>query len=111
LAKEAACEEKLCREENSDRQVGMESAPNYYPHQWRVTKYDPAMRNEHGHFTGDEWIMTQEIGSVVDGKLFTKNEYLEMEDRYVNAAEEFFLASGLETRLQSCSRQTTTQTT
>jgi hypothetical protein len=75
----------------------MKSDSDYYPHQWRITKYDPAKRNEHGHYTGEDWIMAQQIGSVVDGKVFTKEEYLEMEDKYVKAAEEFFLASGLVT--------------
>lgn len=75
----------------------MKTNYGFYTYQWRITKYDPTKRNEHDHYTGDDWIMAQQIGSVVDGKIFTKEEYLKMEDRYVAAAEEFFRESGLET--------------
>jgi hypothetical protein len=83
----------------------MKIDPDSYVYQWRITKYDPAKRNEQGHYTGDDWVMVQQIGSVVNGKTFTKEEYLEVEDRYVAAAEEFFRESGLETLLVSDLRQ------
>lgn len=75
----------------------METESRFYPYQWRITKYDPAKRDERGSYTGEDWTMAQQIGDVFNDKTFTKEEYLGMEDRYVAAAERFFLASGLET--------------
>lgn len=75
----------------------METESRSYPYQWRITKYNPAKRDKNGTYTGEDWTMAQQIGDSINGKTLTKEDYLEMEDRYVAAAERFFLASGLET--------------
>ncbi len=48
---------------------------------WRITKYNPAKRNESGHYTDlDEWTCFSEIG-----KKLTMDEYLDIEKRYIDA--------------------------
>jgi len=65
-------------------------------HQWRVTKYDPALRTSTGLFTGDEWILFSQLGSTIDSELLTPERYLWAEDRYVDAVERFLAASEIE---------------
>ncbi len=61
--------------------------------EWRfravsATKYDPAKRNELGHYTDfEEWISWSDIGLRKDaaGQLLTKAEYLRVEQQYIDA--------------------------
>lgn len=64
-------------------------------YQWRVSKYNPSNRDKAGAFLGDEWVIAQQIGEVFNGKKFTRDDYLDMENRYVSAALEYFKATGL----------------
>lgn len=52
---------------------------------WRITKYDPKKRNLQGWFLEDTWISYGDIGSVYQGKKLTYNEYVHVEDLYINA--------------------------
>jgi len=63
---------------------------------WRVTKYDPNLRDRAGAFRGDEWIMVTEIGQTFGGERLTRELYLAMEDRYVSAALHFLKERGLD---------------
>lgn len=48
---------------------------------WRVTKYDPANRDANGRYLDDEeWTCFSEIGAKLG-----LEEYLEIEDKYLNA--------------------------
>jgi len=48
---------------------------------WRVTKYNPAKRDEKGHYTdSDEWTCFSEVGKKIN-----MDEYLDVEKRYVDA--------------------------
>ncbi|WP_422660952.1 DUF7683 domain-containing protein [Paenibacillus sp. EC2-1] len=58
-------------------------------HQWRITKYNPDFRNEHGHYLLDEWTCPSEIGKIINGDLFTFEKYLYVENAYVEAIIEF----------------------
>jgi hypothetical protein len=64
-------------------------------YQWRITKYDPKLRDENGAYTGDDWIMLQQIGKTFNGKKLAREGYLETENRYVQAALAFLRAAGL----------------
>ena len=66
-------------------------------YQWRITKYDPALRDKNDVFLGDDWIMPQELGKTYKGgKLtLTPQEYLKVEGHYVQAAMAFFKQSGV----------------
>jgi hypothetical protein len=63
-------------------------------HRWRITKYDPRLRNDAGHYLGDDWIGAAQIGGVFSGTLLTEQEYLRVEHLYVTAALRLWAASG-----------------
>jgi len=65
-------------------------------HQWRVTKYDPAMRTSGGHFIGKEWTEFGQLAAAGDEALTKPEQYLQAEDRYVRAVERFLSASGVD---------------
>lgn len=52
---------------------------------YRVTKYNPINRDQNGRYIKDEWISVGEIGRIYDGVVLTNNEYLRVEQLYVNA--------------------------
>lgn len=55
-----------------------------------VTKYDPIFRNENGHYTKNEWIGFFQIGKKFDDGELTFESYKRMEEKYIQAAMEFF---------------------
>ena len=63
--------------------------------EYRVTKYNPAFRDERGAYTGDEWTMFAQIGQTFPGVQLTSAEYERVEDAYVEAALSFLGESGL----------------
>jgi len=60
-------------------------------YQYRVTKYDPAFRNDSGAYTKDDWTMFRDIGSSFCGVTLSKAEYLRVESSYVEAATAFLM--------------------
>lgn len=63
---------------------------------WRITKYNPAFRNENGAYLNDEWISISDVGKIFDGEILTLPEYRKAEDAYVSTALRFFSESGIE---------------
>lgn len=64
--------------------------------QLRVTKFDSAKRNADGTYSDQqEWTCISEIGKDCGGTVLTPHDYLQTENRYVNAVLRFFRASGL----------------
>jgi hypothetical protein len=65
-------------------------------HQWRVTKYNPDNRDEHGHYTlVEDWTSPYEIGKIFDGNELTLDDYLRVETSYLDAAMAFMEESGI----------------
>ncbi|WP_433540936.1 hypothetical protein ACQP10_04390 [Streptosporangium sandarakinum] len=64
-------------------------------YQFRVTKYDPRLRNETGAFTGDDWTSISDIGEVFDGRRLTRERYEQVEAAHVRAVELFAQESGV----------------
>ena len=62
---------------------------------WRVTKYDPQLRDLAGAFRGDTWTSMDDIGQLFGGERLTHELYLAMEDWYIAAALHFLNESGL----------------
>jgi hypothetical protein len=56
---------------------------------WRITKYDPKKRNSQGCFLEDTWISYSDIGSLYHGGRLTYDEYVRVENLYINAIVEF----------------------
>ena len=50
-----------------------------------ITKYNPIYRNEKGHYLKDEWTSISDIGAIYNGTEFTFDEYVKVENLYVNA--------------------------
>jgi hypothetical protein len=63
--------------------------------QWRVTRYDPRLRNRQGQFRHDTWSAASDIGQVFEGRVLTTEDYLTVEDAYVDAVVSFLRESGL----------------
>ena len=63
---------------------------------WRITKYNPAFRNEKGAYLKNEWISISDVGKSFDGKILTLPEYQKAEDAYVATALRIFSESGIE---------------
>ncbi len=64
---------------------------------YRVTKYNPANRNEKGYYLfQNEWICYSQIGKKCDGTLLTIDKYLEIEDKYINSIILFMQCNQIE---------------
>lgn len=50
---------------------------------YRVTKYDPALRDNSGAYTGNDWTMFGQIGETFDEVRLTLPTYLEVEGRHL----------------------------
>ncbi len=62
---------------------------------WRVTKYNPAFRDETDAYQKDEWISFSDIGLSFENKVLTIEHYKKVEDAYVFTALRFLSESGL----------------
>ncbi len=58
-------------------------------HSWRITKYNPAFRDERGAYLKDEWTSVSDVGAIYDGDAFTYEAYRKVEDAYVSTALKF----------------------
>ena len=58
-------------------------------HQYRVTKYDPALRSTDGTYPLDDWTSRSDIGKLFGGALLTEDSYLSTEHAYLQAASAF----------------------
>ncbi len=56
---------------------------------YRVTKYDPLLRNEYGHFLAEDWTSISDIGKAFAQKLLTQSAYQLVEDAYISTIESF----------------------
>ena len=52
---------------------------------YRITKYNPAHRDAQGAYLPDEWTSCSDIGRIFDGKKLAAEEYLAVEDTYIDA--------------------------
>ncbi len=66
-------------------------------HEWRLTKYNPRLRDRRGVYQKAEWSSVADIGKCYDGKEFTLLEYLETENQYIAAIHGFVKEAKLET--------------
>lgn len=55
--------------------------------QYRVTKYNPALRDPDGAFPVSTWTSAADIGRSFDGQTLTRDAYLATEELYVGAVE------------------------
>jgi hypothetical protein len=62
----------------------------------RVTKCDPALRDERGAFAGDDWTGVSDVGSTFNGEVLTFHKYLEVEVRYLRVVAAFLAEADVE---------------
>ena len=65
--------------------------------EFRVTKYDPARRDAHGAFTGDEWTSFGDVGGSFSGVQLTEEDYRRVESAYMVSAASFMREAGVPT--------------
>ncbi len=51
---------------------------------YRISKYNPKYRNKKGEFLLDTWTSYSDIGKKYNGNILTLNEYLSVENKYIN---------------------------
>jgi len=56
-------------------------------HEYRVTKYDPKLRNALGHYQPVEWTFFAQVGKRVGGRVLTMAQYLRTEAKYLQVLE------------------------
>ena len=91
---------------------------------YRISKYNPLLRDERGRFIGEDWTSFSDIGKKYNGKVLTNLQYADVEAKYTNAVttvlhqnqvttmiveklEKPFSASTLEKMLGRCNLQLT----
>ena len=52
-------------------------------YEYQVTKYDPALRDASGRFTGNEWTAMSDVGRRFGGRVLKMREYLATEAKYL----------------------------
>ena len=63
--------------------------------EYRVTKYNPALRDASGAYLVDDWTLVKDIGRAFGGVVLTEGEYRRVEQAYINSAICFLRAGGL----------------
>jgi hypothetical protein len=62
-------------------------------HQYRITKYNPALRDANGAFKGDDWMACSDVGRAFGGVVLTQAEYQRIEDAYAFAVDSLLRAA------------------
>lgn len=52
-------------------------------YEYRVTKYDPRLRNPAGSYTGEDWTSISDVGQSFAGHTLTMPDYLKTETNYL----------------------------
>ncbi|MDN7245661.1 hypothetical protein [Planococcus shenhongbingii] len=62
----------------------------------RVTKYNPQNKDANGHYTlVEEWIGMSDVGKLYQGQIFTMEQYLVTEEKYIQAVEVLIKKTGV----------------
>ena len=54
--------------------------------QFRITKYDPSLRDDQGAFVVPDWTSHSDIGDTFGGRVLTEQQYARVESAYVATA-------------------------
>jgi len=57
--------------------------------QYRVTKYDPSLRDATGAFAGCDWTSRSDVGSIFNGGTLSEAVYLNVENSYLSVMKSF----------------------
>lgn len=64
---------------------------------WRITKYNPQLRNSKGWYLKDEWTSISDIDKIFDDGKLTFHDYINIENAYVNAITAFMECNNIDT--------------
>lgn len=59
---------------------------------YRVTKYNPKLRDQFGRYLKEEWTSISDIGKIYNQQLFTTEEYLKVEHDYIEFVEKLMIS-------------------
>jgi hypothetical protein len=62
---------------------------------YRLTKYNPVYRDSYGTYRKNEWTQYSDIGKTFDGKECTQDEYIGIENVYIQAIIDFMKCAGV----------------
>ena len=65
------------------------------PYNWRITRYDPALRDARGAYTEVTWTSSSDVGRAFNGVVLSAEEYERVETLYLAAANRFAQESGV----------------
>ena len=65
------------------------------PYTWRISKYDPALRDSQGHYLAEDWTFFAQIGQFFNGRQLTYEDYVSVENAYVHSVLRFLKDAGL----------------
>ncbi len=54
---------------------------------YRITKYNPLLRDSDGIYTLNEWTSFSDVGKNISGNIFTYDDYLNVENSYLQVIE------------------------
>jgi hypothetical protein len=63
---------------------------------YRITKFDPALRNADGAYLSADWTSSSDVGREFNGVVLTESEYARVEDAYITTAVRFFEECGID---------------
>ena len=66
-----------------------------FPYAWRITKYNPALRNPQGHYLAEDWTAFSDIGKTYSSQKLTYKDYMSVENAYVASVVGFLSEAGL----------------
>lgn len=61
---------------------------------WRLTKYDPALRDAAGRYPRAEWTSMGDIGRVIGGQVLDAASYVRTEAAYIETIMAFYVEAG-----------------
>lgn len=59
---------------------------------WRITKYNPAYRDEKNRYMNCEWTSISDIGRLFAGKKLSFSDYITVENSYIEAVLTFMIS-------------------
>ena len=63
---------------------------------YRLTKYDPALRDARGAYAADDWTSIDDVGNTYDEVLLTQRAYERVESAYLDVIRAFVAEAGLD---------------
>ena len=67
---------------------------NFLKASHEIVKYSPEYYDENGVYQRNEWTAFSDIGKEYEGKVVTKEDYLDVENRFIDITQSILKAAG-----------------